>query len=208
MDTNNEGIVYVLKNPAFPNLVKIGITTRDQVSVRMSELYTTGVPLPFKCVFAGKVDDPKKVESALHHAFTNTRVNPSREFFDIDESQAIAILKLLTNEEVTPIVSDELEKVDEVSKNASKEYTRSKRPQQNFVEMGIEIGEIISTADGLITCKIAEEKKVEYENEVMSLTRLTRKLKDLDYDIQPGPHWFYKGRSLKEIYDETYEFNN
>ena len=205
METNNEGIVYVLKNPAFTNLVKIGITTRDQVSVRMAELYTTGVPLPFKCVFAGKVDDPKKVESALHHAFTNTRVNPSREFFDIDESQAIAILKLLINEEVTPIVSDELEKVDEVSKNASKEYARSKRPKQNFVEMGINIGEVISTADGLITCKIAEERKVEYEGEVLSLTRLTRKLNELDYNIQPGPHWFYKGRSLKEIYDETYE---
>ena len=205
MDSNNEGIVYVLKNPAFPNLVKIGITTRDQVSVRMAELYTTGVPLPFKCVFAGKVDDPKKIETALHHAFTNTRVNPSREFFDIDESQAIAILKLLINEEVTPIVSDELEKVDEVSKNASKKYSRSKRPPQNFVEMGINIGEVISTADGLITCTIAEEKKVEYEGEVMSLTRLTRKLKELDYDIQPGPHWFYKGKSLKEIYDETYE---
>ena len=41
-----EGIVYVLKNPAFTNLVKIGITTRDEVHVRMSELYTTGVPLP------------------------------------------------------------------------------------------------------------------------------------------------------------------
>ena len=205
MDSNNEGIVYVLKNPAFPNLVKIGITTRDQVSIRMAELYTTGVPLPFKYVFAGKVDDPKKVESALHHAFTNTRVNPSREFFDIDESQAIAILRLLISEEVTPIVSDELEKVDEVSKNASKEYAKSKRPKQNFVEMGIKLGEVISTADGLITCKIAEEKKVEYEGEVMSLTRLTRKLKELDYDIQPGPHWFYKGKSLKEIYDETYE---
>ena len=205
MDSNNEGIVYVLKNPAFPNLVKIGITTRDQVSIRMAELYTTGVPLPFKCVFAGKVDDPKKVESALHHAFTNTRVNPSREFFDIDESQAIAILRLLISEEVTPIVSDELEKVDEVSKNASKKYTRSKRPPLNFVEMGIKIGESISTADGLKSCKIVEEKKVEYDNEIMSLTRLTRKLKDLDYDFQPGPHWFYKGKSLKEIYDETYE---
>ena len=205
METNNEGIVYVLKNPAFPNLVKIGITTRDQVSVRMAELYTTGVPLPFKCVFAGKVDDPKKIETALHHAFTNTRVNPSREFFDIDESQAIAILKLLVNEEVTPIVSDELEKVDEVSKNASKKYSRSKRPPQNFVEMGINIGEVISTADGLISCKIAQEKKVEYEGEILSLTRLTRKIKKLDHDIQPAPHWFYKGRSLKEIYDETYE---
>ncbi|MCH1548471.1 MAG: GIY-YIG nuclease family protein [Flavobacteriaceae bacterium] len=73
-----EGIVYVLKNPAFTNLVKIGITTRDEVHVRMSELYTTGVPLPFECVYAGKVDDPKKVEAALHHAFSNTRVNPSR----------------------------------------------------------------------------------------------------------------------------------
>ena len=56
-----------------------------------------------------------------------------------------------------------------------------------------------------LTVSVAEEKKVEYEGEVMSLTRLTRKLKELDYDIQPGPHWFYKGKSLKEIYDETYE---
>lgn len=39
-----EGIVYVLKNPAFPNLVKIGITLRDEVQIRMSELYSTGVP--------------------------------------------------------------------------------------------------------------------------------------------------------------------
>ena len=203
-----DGIVYVLTNPAFPNLVKIGITTRDQVSVRMAELYTTGVPLPFKCVFAGKVDDPKKVESALHHAFTNTRVNPSREFFDIDESQAIAILKLLVNEVVTPIVTYELEKVDEVSKNASKKYSRSKRPPQNFVEMGINIGEVISTADGLISCKIAEEKKVEYEGEILSLTRLTRKIKKLDHNIQPAPHWFYNGKSLKDIYDETYSFED
>ena len=47
-----DGIVFVLKNPAFPNLVKIGITTREEVEIRMSELYTTGVPLPFECVYA------------------------------------------------------------------------------------------------------------------------------------------------------------
>ena len=203
-----DGIVYVLTNPAFPNLVKIGITTRDQVQIRMAELYTTGVPLPFKCVYAGKVDNPKKVEGALHHAFLNSRVNPSREFFDIDESQAIAVLKLISNEEVTPIISNELDKVDEISKKAGKKYLRSKRPPLNFVEMGIKIGETISTADGLISCKIVEEKKVEYENEIMSLTRLTRKLKDIDYDFQPGPHWFYNGKSLKDIYDETYSFED
>jgi hypothetical protein len=203
-----EGIVYVLKNPAFTNLVKIGITTRDEVHVRMSELYTTGVPLPFECVYAGKVDDPKKVEAALHHAFSNTRVNPSREFFDIDESQAIAILKLITIEDVTPVVSNELEKVDEVSKKAGKKYAKSRRPQQNFIEMGIEIGETLTTVDGEHSCTIAEEKKVNYNGEIMSLTRLTRKIKGIDHNIQPAPHWFYNGKSVKEIYDETYEFDS
>ena len=203
-----DGIVYVLKNPSFPNLVKIGITTRDEVQVRMSELYTTGVPLPFECVYAGKVDNPKKVEGALHHAFSNTRVNPSREFFDIDESQAIAVLKLIANEDVTPIISKELDKVDEVSKKAGKTYSRSKRPPQNFVEMGIAIGETLTTVDGLVSCKIAEEKKVEYNNEIMSLTRLTRKIKKLEHNIQPSPHWFYNGKSVKELYDETYSFED
>jgi len=202
----SEGIVYVLKNPAFPNLVKIGITTRDEVQIRMGELYTTGVPLPFECVYAGKVKDPKKVEGAMHHAFLHTRVNPSREFFDIDESQAIAILKLISNEDVTPIVSDELEKVDEVSKKASKKYSKSRRPPQNFVEMGIPIGETLTTVDGNYSCKITEEKKVEYNGEIMSLTRLTRKIKGLNHNIQPAPHWFYKAKSIKEIYDETYDF--
>ena len=200
-----DGIVYVLKNPAFPNLVKIGITTREEVEIRMSELYTTGVPLPFECVYAGKVGNPKTVETALHHAFSNSRINPSREFFDIDESQAIVLLKLITNEDVTPIISNELRKVDEVSKNASKKYIKSRRPPQNFVEMGIAIGETLTSLDGLHTCTVAEEKKVNYKGEIMSLTRLTRKIKEIDHDIQPSPHWFYNGKSVKEIYDATYE---
>ena len=133
-----EGIVYVLKNPAFPNLVKIGMSNRSEVEKRMSELYTTGVPLPFECVFAGKVENPKMVEAALHHAFLNSRINASREFFEIEDSQAIAVLKLLVTEEVTPDVSRELDKVDVISKEASRKYSK-RRPNQNFVEMGIPI---------------------------------------------------------------------
>ena len=41
-----EGSVYVLTNPAMPNMVKIGKTTRD-VELRLADLYSTGVPLPF-----------------------------------------------------------------------------------------------------------------------------------------------------------------
>lgn len=39
---NNSGIVYVLTNPAMPGLVKIGMTTRDNLDARMKELYGTG----------------------------------------------------------------------------------------------------------------------------------------------------------------------
>ena len=39
-------IVYVLRNEAMPNLIKIGITQRKDLQTRMSELYSTGVPFP------------------------------------------------------------------------------------------------------------------------------------------------------------------
>ena len=49
------GIVYLLTNPVMPGLVKIGMTTQEDIDKRMKELYTTGVPVPFECKFACKV---------------------------------------------------------------------------------------------------------------------------------------------------------
>jgi hypothetical protein len=203
-----EGIVYVLKNPAFPNLIKIGITLRDEVQIRMSELYSTGVPFPFECVYAGKVKDAKKVERSLHQAFNPNRVNPSREFFDIDESQAIVILKLLDIEDVTPEINQELDKVDEGSKEASKEYSRTRRPSFNFLEMGIQVGEILYATDGKNSCEVVDEKKVRYNDEIVSLTRATRLMLDSDYNVAPGLYWNYKGKRLRTIYNETYEYED
>lgn len=37
------GIVYLLTNPVMPGLVKIGMTTQEDIDKRMKELYTTGV---------------------------------------------------------------------------------------------------------------------------------------------------------------------
>lgn len=203
-----EGIVYVLKNPAFPNLIKIGITLRDEVQIRMSELYSTGVPFPFECVYAGKVKDAKRVERSLHQAFNPNRVNPSREFFDIDESQAIVILKLLDIEDVTPEINQELDKVDEGSKEASKEYTRTRRPSFNFLEMGIQVGDTLYATDGKNSCEVVDEKKVRYNDEIVSLTRATRLMLDSDYNVAPGLYWNYKGKRLRSIYNETYEFED
>jgi hypothetical protein len=43
-------IVYVLTNAAMPGLTKIGKTTQEDVKSRLSQLYTTGVPVPFECI--------------------------------------------------------------------------------------------------------------------------------------------------------------
>jgi len=73
----NYGIVYLLTNPAMPGLVKIGMTTREDVKQRMKELYGTGVPVPFDCRYICKVksSDCAKIEKALHTAFAPDRIN-------------------------------------------------------------------------------------------------------------------------------------
>jgi len=197
-------IVYVLTNPAMPNIVKIGKTTQSDVSLRMSQLYSTGVPLPFECAFAVEVEDCSKVETALHIAFDPSRVNPKREFFNIEPEQAIAILKLLGNKEVTPQVNESLNRdVTEAEKDSAKKA--KKRPQMNYQEMGIEIGSILEyIEDSSITVEVISSKKILYNNEEMSLTRATKKILGLDYAVQPARHWLYNGKSLRDLYDETY----
>lgn len=104
-DSDNDlqlGIVYVLTNPAMPGLVKIGRTTRGTVDARLAELYTTGVPVPFECEFAGRIEDEARVERAFHTAFGPYRLNSKREFFEIEPEQAIALLELMVVENVTP----------------------------------------------------------------------------------------------------------
>ena len=56
-------IVYALTNAAMPGIVKIGMTDRDDVRRRMSDLYTTGVPLPFDCVVAREIDGREALEN-------------------------------------------------------------------------------------------------------------------------------------------------
>jgi hypothetical protein len=84
MSASKKGIVYVLTNPAMPNIVKIGLTTRGDIQQRMNELFTTGVPVPFECAFACDVDDCEAVEKALHLAFRPNRIHPKREFFNLE----------------------------------------------------------------------------------------------------------------------------
>lgn len=198
-----EGIVYVLTNPAMPGMVKIGRTTRA-MEARLSELYSTGVPLPFECAYAARVGDENKVEKAFHQAFGPYRINPKREFFSIEPEQAIALLELMAVEDVTPVVQAEADQVDAEGKVASERFKKARKPPLNFLEVGVPVGSTLHFTEGIETCLVADPRRVEFEGEVLSMTRLAQRLTGLERSLRGSSYFSFNGRKLSEIYDEYY----
>ena len=204
MTDNSSQIVYVLTNPAMPNLVKIGKTTQLEVDARMRQLYSTGVPFPFECAFACQVKDATEVEKALHIAFRKNRLNPNREFFEIDPEQVIAILKLLRVDDITTQFEQQMEaEVEATDKQSAQNFKRRQRPRMNFYELGIPAGSILISKNGMLQARVVDEKKVELQGVICSLTEATRKLLNMPNGapIQPSPHWMFNNKTVKEIYE-------
>ena len=160
------GIVYVLSNPAFDNYVKIGRTI--DLEQRLKQLDNTSIPLPFRCVFAIEVDDEIAVEKLVHQAFADVRVRSSREFFEIDAQRVIAALKLTNGKDVTP-KSDIAEDAESI---AALERTVGKRKTYTFNDAEVVIGDMLTySKDESITAKVVADKKIEFEGEVVSLSK-------------------------------------
>lgn len=204
------GIVYLLTNPVMPGLVKIGMTTREDIDARMKELYSTGVPVPFECQFACRVkkSDCVKIEKALHTAFEPQRINANREFFRIQVNQAKAILELFHHTDITEEVTDEIENDLTDDDKVASIKAQTHRPALNFYEMGMQKGDkLVWKDDPSVTVTIASERRVIYEGKETSISFLSSQLKGYNVKyIAPGPYWLYKDRLLSDIYDETYPF--
>lgn len=209
MAEQKQGYVYLLTNPAMPGLVKIGMTTREDLDKRLNELYSTGVPMPFECVFAAKVknSDCAKIESALHTAFAPNRVNKNREFFSIQPEQALAILKLFHHEDATEEVTTEIENDLTADDKEAVEQTKKRHPALNFYEMGFRKGDrLIWKDDHSVFVTVETERKVLYKGEEASISALSAQLKGYNTKhIAPGNYWEdEEGKLLNERYAETY----
>ena len=200
----SEGIVYVLTNPAMLGMVKIGKTSRA-MDARLNELYSTGVPLPFECAYAARVSDEGAVERAFHQAFGPYRVNPKREFFKIEPEQAIALLKLMEIEDVTPSIQREAESVDPNAKPSADRLKRSRRPVMNYMNIGLPVGATLVYQDGTTTCTVVDGRHVNYKGEERFLSAITAELMGIPgQPIHGGRFWSYEGRNLLDLYGEAY----
>ena len=110
----------------------------------------------------------------------------------------------MADEDVTPVIQREAESVDESSKEASRKL-KARRPNLNFVEMGIQIGSILEFIHSDATVEVISERKVMFQGEEMSLTAVTKELLNNDYQVAPGPYWSFNGKTIREFYNETYD---
>tara|TARA_R110001592_G_scaffold238561_1_gene498323 strand:- start:1673 stop:2146 length:474 start_codon:yes stop_codon:yes gene_type:complete len=80
--------VYILSNPALPNMLKIGYT-KNEPEVRAKQISaSTGVALPYKVEWAFQCFNGEQLEQEVHAELASYRVNQNREFFDIPLAEA------------------------------------------------------------------------------------------------------------------------
>lgn len=98
----NPGYVYVLMNASLPDIVKVGMTTRDPED-RVHELSSaTGVPTPFILIYKKYFSNCHLAEKMVHEVLRDSRLSTNREFFSISPHEAINIIQSLelTNNEL------------------------------------------------------------------------------------------------------------
>ncbi len=199
-------IIYILTNESMPDLIKIGMTD-DRLENRVKELSRqTAVPLPFEIYYACEVDNMEEVEKSLHDAFSDSRINPKKEFFRINPERVISILKLLAKKDITP-KDDEFEEVEE---KRAVEVAKERRSRFNFNLANIKIGSIIEYYyDTNIKAEVINDREIKLGEKIGSLNQITldllKKSGRVWKSVQGPAFWLFEGETLDERRRHTEE---
>jgi hypothetical protein len=199
----DSGVLYVLTNPFMPGLVKIGCTT-GPVEDRIKGLSSaTGVPVAFQCHFAAQVDDMAAKEKTLHQLFSDKRVNPNREFFQVPPEKVVLAIRMGSFSEVTPGKVD-IPKEEEQALEKAEEAETKRRSRINLEAIGVKPGAVLTLSrDEEIHATVVSGNRVEYEGQIMSLSASAlAALHKLGYKsgaASGSDYWMYEGKSLDEI---------
>ncbi len=191
-----KGYIYIMTNPALKDMVKIGFAA--DVEARRKQLSTTALPYEYE-VYAtyetsGNLED-KKLHKMIDNLNPDLRVSSNREFFLMSPQEAFDLLEAIATISGT---SGKLKKTKVVE--AKKQKVR--RPPVNFAKCGIPVGaELVFVEDPSVVAKVVSERKVEYHNEITSLSAISDSIKG---GSTQGPYFFtYNGKRISEIAEET-----
>lgn len=185
-----------MTNPALRDMVKIGYAT--DVESRRKQLSTTALPYEYE-IYAtyettGRLED-KKLHKMIDNLNPDLRISKNREFFVLSPEDAYELLESIAT------ISGTTDKLKKVKKESSKNQ-RTKRPPVNFAKCNIPVGaELVFIEDPTVIAIVVNERKVEYNNEITSLSAISDKIKGYS---TAGPSLFtYKGKIISQIAEET-----
>lgn len=188
-----ENIIYILINEAMPGYVKIGKT--NDLKQRMRTLYRTPVPLPFECFYACIVENAEEVEKWLFDIFDDRRVSKEREFFEIAPERVVVALKEKAMKDVTP----KKDYVESQEDQQALNQARMRRAIFNFKMVDIPVGaELIFSRGENIKAKVIDNRSIEYNGEITSLSTSAQKILGYDYGVAGTDYWMYEGETLDE----------
>lgn len=194
--------VYVLTNPAFPDFVKIGRTTR-QISERVKELNRqTGVPSPFEvyCCFEFPKGRSKPVEKGIHKGLDNCREISNKEFFKINPDDAKSLLESYSDGKRIVLKDEDVI----TSPEEQKSLDRQRKVSERFSFPGLEIkkgAEITFDKDPKKIAVVAGDREVVYKGETGTLGAITKNILRRDYGYnwktcRGTNYWSYQGENL------------
>jgi len=199
----DSGVLYVLTNPFMPGLVKIGCTT-GPVEERIKTLSgVTSVPVAFQCHFAARVDNMAAKEKTLHQLFSDKRVNPNRELFQVAPEKVVLAIRMGSFTEVTPGKVD-IPKEEEQALEKAEEADTKRRARINLDAIGIPPSSVLTLSrDEDVHATVIRGNRVEYEGQMMSLSASAlaalHKLGYTSTAASGSDYWMYEGKTLDEI---------
>lgn len=212
------GVIYILTNPSFPDYVKIGYA--DDIKTRLNQLNRSEcIPFAFR-VYATYEVSNRLVDLKLHNLID--QLNPNlrsietfngkqrkREFYAMSPDEAYAILEAIaeihgyTDRLTLWEMNEEEAKEQETAQEIAVEQ-RSRAANFTFSEARIPVGatlEFYNNPD--ITCTVVDDRRVNYQGEVMYLTTLAKLITGKKTGVA-GPRYFkYKGAPLWDIDNRT-----
>jgi hypothetical protein len=207
----NKGSIYVLVNPAFPHLVKIGYA--DDVESRLKTLNSnSGIPADFHVYLTyegvARLED-KRVHELIDIINPALRYNKKREFYEMTTEQAYNMFlsmatihdckdNLALNPLKDPYIDDIMSDLQEIKQKGSKASPLT------FDMIKIAAGaELTYTEDDSVKVYVHEDlKHVIYNGEKISMSKLATKLLGAKYQVQGPLYFMYKGKRLTEIRKE------
>lgn len=211
----SNGVIYILTNPSFPELVKIGYA--DNLEKRLRQLNRSEtVPFAFRAYATYDVDH-RLTDKQLHNLIDN--LNPdlrsvetfngkkrTKEFFAMSPEEAYGILEAIAK------ISGTMKRLHRVAptgvalqedKEAAEITREARRGRFKFSMVNIPVGATITfLGDETITATVVDDHHIKIGNQTTSLSRSAQDIKGFRTPVQGTIWWKYKGKLLNDIRTE------